>query len=145
MRTYALVLGLLALVFLGRVLGQLVVAGFAPDFLPPMHEWYSGLIPYPMLLSIQIAMLMLQARISLDLYRGSGRFATPRPRFGVGVRWFSYVYFGAMVLRYGISMSRYPERRWFGGTIPIVLHWVLAGYLYVWSRFHTHPPLLQGR
>ena len=40
-----------------------------------------------------------------------------------------------MVLRYVLTMSLFPERRWLGsGTIPIVFHFVLATYLLVWSR-----------
>jgi len=127
LRAFALVLGGLALAFLGRVLGQVMVVLFSPEFLPPMEAWYSGLLPYPILLPIQIAILALQARISLDLYRGRGRFAVPHPRFGMALRWFSYVYFAAMVLRYVI----------FGTSIPVFFHWVVAAYLYVWSRFHT--------
>ena len=39
-KKYAAILG----IFL-RVLGQVLVAFFRVDFLPPMAEWYSGLIP----------------------------------------------------------------------------------------------------
>ena len=63
-KTEALILALLALAFLGRVAGQAVVALVAPAWLPPMEEWYSGLIPYPVLLPIQGVILAVQARIS---------------------------------------------------------------------------------
>ena len=128
---------MLACAFLGRVLGQVVVELFAPGWLPPMREWYSGLIPYSILLPIQVAILALQLRISWDLWRGSGFFARRYPRFGVGLRWFSYTYFVAMVFRYMVTMTLFPERRWLGGAIPIFFHWVLAAYLFVWSRFHS--------
>ncbi len=43
-----------------------------------------------------------------------------------------------MVIRYVNTMALFPERRWLGsGTIPIVFHWVLAAYLFAWSRFHN--------
>ena len=59
-----------------------------------------------------------------------------RPRVGRALRWFSAVYFAAMVLRYVLTMAWYPERRWLGmGTIPIVFHWVLAVYLYALGRY----------
>ena len=61
----------------------------------------------------------------------------PRPRTGVAIRGFSYIYFCGMVLRYVITMTLYPERRWFVGTIPIFFHFVLAGYLYVYSHVLT--------
>ena len=74
-KSYAAILGILALSFFLRVLGQVLVGFFRVDFLPPMAEWYSGLIPYPVLLPIQLSILMLQAKISSDLYRGRGVFA----------------------------------------------------------------------
>lgn len=134
---YAAILGALALAFLFRVLGQVLVAFFRVDFLPPMAEWYSGLIPYPVLLPIQLSILAVQAKISWDLYRGSGVFAIRRPRAGAVLCWLSYVYFGVMVLRYIITMYFYPDRRWFGGAIPIFFHWILAAYLFVLGRIQV--------
>jgi hypothetical protein len=137
-RTYATVLGVLALAFLGRVLGQFVVVTFGPELLPPMDEWQSGLLPYPVLLLSQIAILGLQFEVSRQLWIGRGALARPRPRLGAALKWFSLVYLLAMVARYAISMSVYPERRWFGDTIPIFFHCVLASYLYVLSRWHRN-------
>ncbi len=50
MRRQAVILGLLACAFLGRVLGQVTVVLLEPDWLPPMQDWYSGLLPYSILL-----------------------------------------------------------------------------------------------
>ena len=135
-RAEALILALLAVVFLGRVVGQAIVALSAPRWLPPMEEWYSGLIPYPVLLPIQILILALQARISWDLWHGAGLFARRSPRLGVILIWFALIYFMVMLSRYVITMALFPERRWFGHAIPIFFHWVLAGYLFAWSRYH---------
>ncbi len=144
MKTQSLILGALACLFLGRVMGQVVVALFAPGWLPPMGEWYSGLIPYSILLSIQLATLALQVCISWNLWQESGFFARRYPRFGFRLRWFSCLYFLGMVVRYLVTMALFPERRWLGGAIPIVFHWVLAVYLFVWSRFHTQPEVSQA-
>ena len=105
MKAHAVILGVFAFAFLGRVVGQGVVTLFAPGWLPPMQEWYSGLIPYPVLLPIQAAILVVQTRISWDLWRGGGFFARRHRRFGVGLRWFSYAYFAVMFLRYVIAMA----------------------------------------
>ena len=134
-RSYATILGALALAFLLRVLGQALVAAGQAGFLPPMEEWYSGLLPYPVLLPIQIGILGVQLVISRDIWRGSGVFAAPRPATGRLLQWFSYMYFAVMVLRYVVTMTLYPERRWLSGTIPIVFHWVLAGYLFALGRY----------
>jgi hypothetical protein len=137
-RGHALVLTLLASLFLLRVLGQVLVASFDVSFLPSMAEWYSGLVPYSVLLPAQIAILLLQAKISFDFFRADGWFVRPRPVVGRGLRWFSALYFTAMALRYLLTMAWYPERRWLGtGTIPIVFHWVLAAYLYTLGDYHV--------
>ena len=119
------------------MLGQALVAFPGVKFLPPMEAWYSGLIPYPALLPIQIVILAFQAKISADLWRGAGYFALRRPRSGRVLRWFSFFYFLAMLLRYLVTMILYPNMRWLGGTIPIFFHWVLAAYLFVLGRFQS--------
>jgi hypothetical protein len=134
---FALVLWLLAGLFLLRVLGQALVALAGVSWLPPMAEWHSGLLPYPILLVSQIAILALQARIGVDLTRGRGRFAVRRPALGRALRWASIVYAGAMALRYILVMVLRPERRWLGGTLPIVFHWVLAAYLFTFGQYHV--------
>ena len=103
-----------------------------------MPEWYSGLLPYPLLLPAQIAILVLQVWVSLQFARGHGVLLTPRPRVGRVLIALSVVYFAAMALRYAVTMTWYPERRWLGtGTIPIVFHWVLAAYLFTLGRHHA--------
>ncbi len=105
-----------------------------------MKDWYSGLLSYSVLLPLQVAILAFQARISWDLWRGAGFFSRIYPRFGMGLQWFSFGYFAMMLLRYLLTMAVFPERRWLGsGTIPIVFHWVLAAYLFAWSRTHNPP------
>jgi hypothetical protein len=42
-----------------------------------------------------------------------------------------------MLVRYVVRMRRRPEARWFGGTIPMVFHLVLATYLYALGSFHA--------
>ena len=137
LRAYALVMWLLAVLFFLRVLGQVLVAFFDVSFLPPMEEWYSGLIPYPVLLPVMGLILILLMKVCTDFSQGSGFFVVPRRGMGSFLRWFSHLYFAAMLLRYVISMALYPERRWLGGTIPIFFHWVLAGFLFVLGHFHT--------
>jgi hypothetical protein len=135
-RTYALSLALLGIAFMLRVLGQALVAFFRVDFLPPMNQWYSGLIPYTLLLPIQLIILGLQAKISLDIWRGTGRLARCRPRAGRVLLGLSVVYFLAMVVRYALTIYLHPKRRWLTGTIPIIFHWVLAAYLFVLGRYY---------
>ncbi len=130
-RGTALVLWVLLALFLCRVVGQLVVVLYAPSFLPPMQEWYSGLMPYRYLLPAQILIIVIFTNIALDITRGTGVWAHQKPRLGLWLRNFGVIYFMSMVVRYVLRMSWHPEERWFGGTIPIIFHWVLATYIIV--------------
>ena len=102
-----------------------------------MHEWQSGLLPYPVLLGSQAVMLTLMTLMCVDFVRAHGFFVEPHLRGGVFSVWFAYIYFAGMVFRYIVSMTRRPERRWFGGTIPIIFHSIMAGFLWTWGRYQT--------
>ena len=136
---YSFYLWLLTLLLLARVLGQLVVATTAPRWLPRMEQWQSGLLPYPALLAAQTVVLTLMVWISWDFSRGAGYWVDPRPRLGLAALWWSYLYFGAMMARYGIRMVRRPDQRWLGGTIPIIFHSVVAVFQWTFGTFHAAP------
>src|ERR1044072_3793803 len=87
--------------FFLRVAGQGGVVLFHPRWLPPMEQWYSGLMPYPYLLPSQILILGLLVAIDRDVSAGAGLFARPRPLLGRGGRGVSYLYASGMVARYG--------------------------------------------
>lgn len=133
---YCVFLILFTVPLFGRV-GQLLVYLYAPRWLPPMDEWQSGLLPYPVLLASQAVVLTFMVLICRDFVRGRGFFVAPHSRGGVFSVWFAYVYFAGMVVRYIITMTLRPERRWFGGTIPIVFHSGMGAFLWTWGRFHT--------
>lgn len=124
-RTTALVLSGLTLLFLARVLGQVLVACLDIPFLPPMSAWYSGLLPYPVLLPAQVLILLVQGKIDADAWRGRGLFAFPRPRAGRVLTWLAWAYAAAMLVRYAITRSH---------LIPVAFHLVLAGHLLVLGR-----------
>lgn len=134
-RRYGMALWLLSTLFLGRVIGQVLVAFGGVTWLPPMPEWYSGLLPYPVLLPTQLAILALMARINLGVHRGTGWLWTRRPRVGAALMGFAAVYALVMGVRYVVSGELHPERRWVPpGSIPILFHFVLASYLFLLGR-----------
>jgi len=129
------VLAILTLLFALRVLGQALVVIFSVDWLPSTEQWFSGLIRYPILLGIQLVMLAGMVKIAAGVWRGTGLFAKPRPAWAHFLIICSVIYAGSMVLRYVFTMTYRPEMRWFGGTIPILFHFVLACFLYTWGKF----------
>ena len=127
----AAVLALLSALFVARVAGQALVVLRHPSWLPPMDQWYSGLLPYPQLLASQIAICVGMALVVLGLLAGAGWAIGPYPSFGTPLVVAAYVYASAMAVRYVVRMVRRPDQRWLGGCIPIVFHIVLAAWLLV--------------
>ena len=132
---YSAFLWLFTVLLAGRVVGQLIVATAAPRWLPPMEQWQSGLVPYPVLVACQALVLYLMISISLDFTRGAGFWVEPRPLLGPAALWWSYLYFGAMVFRYVRRMVRRPDERWLGGTIPIIFHSVVAAFQWTFGMY----------
>jgi hypothetical protein len=133
-------LWLCTVLLIGRVLGQVVVLLLAPRWLPPMEQWQSGLLPYPVLLVGQAVVVTLMIWTSIDFSRGAGFWVAPHPRLGLAALWWSYVYAGAMVVRYVIRMARRPDERWLGGTIPIIFHTVVAAFQWTFGMYHVTRP-----
>lgn len=128
-RWQPLLLWILQGLFALRVLGQIYVGIYAPGWLPRWPEWYSGLLPYPLLLPTQLLLLMWMTTVSYDNSRKSGAFYVESPIVKRRLRWFAVLYAGVMLLRYVLTMALNPELRWLHGAIPIVFHLVLASYI----------------
>jgi hypothetical protein len=138
-RTYGYILLALALVFLARVATQAVVAVSPISSLPSMDEWTlpsaspfstSGLIPYQILFSLQILILIFQAKVCSDFLTGGGPFVNLGERSARTLRYIGVFYATSMVIRYSVTMTLHPERRWLGHTVPIVTHCAIAGFLF---------------
>ncbi|MEB3203357.1 MAG: hypothetical protein VKP57_01535 [Candidatus Sericytochromatia bacterium] len=133
-------LWVLSALFLARVLGQMGVAFLGIAWLPPMAEWYSGLLPYPALLPSQWLILTAMAWLNVQAIRRRGWSVTARPRLARGLLVFAGLYAGGMVVRYFISGELHPGRRWWPpGSIPIVFHLVLASYVATLARICRRP------
>ena len=129
---YATVMGALLVLFLGRVLGQILAATLAPPWLPPMQRWYSGLLPYRHLLPTQLVFLVGMTVMTLSVAQQSAPLGAAAPAVGTWLIRASYVYALAMVVRSVRYASTPPERR--GVLIPIVFHFVLAAFLFTYGR-----------
>jgi hypothetical protein len=128
-------LSFFSVLFVVRVLGQLVVRTWRPTWLPPTEQW--NLTPYRLLLLTQLAIIGVMAWIAASFWAEDGGPATRHEWFGVALLAFAGLYAAAMIIRYAVRMTRRPSERWFGGAIPIVFHWVLAAYLAVFGTYHV--------
>jgi hypothetical protein len=120
--------------FAARVVGQLEVVLLAPDWLPDMDAWYSGLLPYPLLLPAQIAILMLMAVVASNRRVRNGSFARVNPRTAGALRILAGIYFVVMAVRLGVSVIDNGAEFWRHGAIPVAFHWVLALFVLVSAR-----------
>lgn len=121
--------------FVLRVAGQVLVAIRPRSWLPPMWQW--NLIPYPILLPIQLVFIVVMVWIDLAFSSASGIATANNEGAGQFLVAFSAAYALAMAIRYVVRMRRRPDQRWFGGTIPIVFHFVLASYLCTLGLFYA--------
>jgi uncharacterized protein len=134
---YAAIMAVLLALFVLRVAGQLAVVAFHVPWLPPMDDWYSGLLPYRALLPAQIALAAVMAAVMLDFARGEGTFVEPRRAVGLVVAVLGAIYVAAMIVRAALRISRRAGHRWYeAGTIPTAFHFVLASYLLTFALWH---------
>jgi len=119
--------------FFGRVVGQVVATLAEPAWLPAPVHWFSGALPYPVLLPAQIVLLMFMSIITYDALRQAGYWHVESQRARRVLRRVAWAYFAINALRYALTMAFVPELRWTGHAIPIVFHFVLASYVLVLS------------
>ena len=136
-RTYVGLLAVLLVVFLFRVTAQFVQWVHPVRFLPPFDDWQSGVLPYPVLLLAQIAILAVLFVIIFS--HTNGRHVSSRRR---GIAWMAGggVYFGVMALRLLASVTFALPDSWLGATIPSVFHLVLACFLLLHGYGHLRCP-----
>jgi hypothetical protein len=121
-----------ALFFL-RVVGQLEALLLSPAWLPSMEQWYSGLVPYVLLLPSQIVILMFMA-VLVVREQDASQECGERSRWRHWIRRFALGYFAAMVVRLLVQFTRGADDVITAGGIPVAFHWVLALFLLVLSR-----------
>jgi len=134
--TRAAVLWTLLGLFTGRVAGQLAVSLDAAPFLPPMEEWQSGLLPYPVLLASQLLVIAALGTICRQFSSGAGYFVEPESWLGTPLWVAGWIYALGTVVRYAVWMAIKPEERWTGDLIPVMFHIVLASFVLIVADHH---------
>ncbi len=130
---HVIALSVLLVLFCFRVLAQLLQRYLELPFLPPFDAWQSGAVPYGVLLTSQILIIVFYAWI---LQRIMARRIQPNRRHGWIFFITGLIYFFAMVLRLAIGWIGVSEHLWFHSYLPILFHFVLSGYLIVVGNFH---------
>lgn len=127
------ILTLLALLFLGRVVGQLVVRAGDLSWLPPDALWHAGAVPFEALLVAQVVILvaMTIAVWKLDHIR-------PRPDLAVLLMWGAVAYGLVMTGRGLVGVLALSDAAWFDAPISTPFHLVLAGWVFTFAYHLAH-------
>jgi uncharacterized protein len=130
---YAPWLWLLLGLFTVRVLAQLLALQVDMPLLPRFESWHSGLLPYPLLVFTQVAIIFWLSRTAWIFTTGA---IDPRFRFGIAMMALGGVYFAAMASRLLLGATVLTDARWFASPLPTVFHLVLASYIVLYGHFH---------
>ncbi|NOT24758.1 MAG: hypothetical protein HOP16_01535 [Acidobacteria bacterium] len=138
---FAPLLWLLAGLFAARVLAQPAALVIESPLLPRFESWHSGILPYPVLLLSQVALLVWLARTAFVFRTGNvvGSFWVARVAIAFGA-----VYFVVMLARLLLGLTLLAHVRWFASPIPTAFHLVLATYLLVFGYVHASHARVQG-
>ena len=122
----ALALFVLTALFAMRVAGQAVQAAFPQPWLPPFAAFQGSRLPYAILLSTQVVILILMVRASLRVARGMlWRSVHARAL----LLWLGGTYLAASLLRIAVGLAIPNAHPWFSTWIPAVFHVVLASWV----------------
>lgn len=133
-KQYLFGLWLCTLLFAFRVIAQpLSTTGYF-SCLPPFNTWYSGALPYPVLLISQGLILLLMLHVNVRWSRG---IATPHPRTGKLLFGWGALYMTAMLARLMLGLTLLAGHPWFDRPLPTLFHLVLAGYVLILSALHV--------
>ena len=122
-RLFAWALTVLGLAFLARVLSQAVQKWAPVSFLPPFDDFQGSGLPYPALLTAQIAILVITVVVAVRMRNGKSLLS---PRLVVPVTVAGIIYFAVMAVRLALGLSVLSHSGWFSTWIPTVFHLVLA-------------------
>ncbi len=132
-KPYSLLLWIVFSLFCLRVFGQLIQYFFSFSFLPSFKEFYSGTLSYQLVLLFQAIIIFFYLRTCLKMSRG--KVVANRIK-GKRFLILGIIYTSIMVTRYILRMVMFPAERWFGGSIPIFFHIVLASFFIINGIYH---------
>ncbi|MEL7157948.1 MAG: hypothetical protein AAFN30_15325, partial [Actinomycetota bacterium] len=121
----------LAALFAGRVVAQLLQWWLSLTWLPPFDAWQSGALPYPALLAAQLAIMVAQIWVIGRV--ADGRFVL-RPERARLLLALGLAYGALMLGRLVAGATVLDEHGWFDAPLPSCFHLVLAAFVIVTAR-----------
>ena len=123
------VLRVLGVVFLARVCAQLVQRIHEVSWLPSFDAWQSGALPYPLLVTAQVAIIIAMVVIIARAARGQTTLRAGALRI---VSALGIAYFVLMAIRLVAGLTVADDGSWFDNPLPSLFHLVLATFVLCW-------------
>lgn len=133
-RFHARLLGLLAALFVGRVVVQLIQYFHAVEVLPGFEEWQSGALPYAVLVASQVVIVAGQLRVTRAVSRGQHLL---RQEWRRAVSAFAAIYLAVMAFRLIAGLTFATDGGWLDARLPTIFHLVLASLLLTWTHHES--------
>jgi hypothetical protein len=131
--TYTASLWMLTILFAMRVFGQALQRWAPQPFLPPFDAFQGSNLPYWLLLSVQLVILVVMIVVARRVQTGS---LAPSARAGTVLALVGWIYMTLSVGRIAVGLSAPAAPAWFLTWIPAVFHVVLAAYVLTLAHYH---------
>lgn len=132
-RKYGYWLIFLLCLFCFRVGAQLLQHFFSVTFLPAFEDWHSGALPYWVLVTFQILIIIFCLKITYQFITGT---VQPSHKTGKFCLLFGVIYFFIMLFRLVAGLTFAPDHTWLGARLPTLFHLVLASFVLVMGHFN---------
>jgi hypothetical protein len=123
----------LLLLFSFRVGAQLLQRFYPASFLPDFDDWQSGALPYWVLVTFQILIIVICFRITYQFITGT---VQPNHKTGKLCLLFGIIYFSIMLFRLVAGLTFAPDHPWLGARLPTLFHLVLTLFVLVFGHFN---------
>lgn len=118
--------------FVFRVLAQLLQTIHPIALLPPFENWHGAVMPYPMLVGIQVVVVFALAVI---LWKVKTDAISPSPWKHRTCFIIGGVYFSFMAFRLIAGWTVFSGHPWFSKSLPAFFHLVLASYFLLLGHY----------
>ena len=127
---------ILCVLFALRVIAQALQRWYPQPFLPPFAAFQGSRLPYPVLLSAQMAILGWMAAACRRVLAGSQKRG---PGINSALSWFGSAYMAASALRIAVGLLLPDAAPWFRAWISGCFHLVLAAFVLGLARLYRTP------
>jgi hypothetical protein len=131
---YSTLMGSLTLLFALRVAGQAIQFWVPQRFLPAFEDFQGSGLPYWLLLSSQLVILLLMAHYTR---RVGLRALVPQRRAGMVLAGLGGLYLAVSLIRIAVALLISDATAWFTAWIPAVLHVALALFVLTLAFYHV--------